>query len=1294
MTKGSAWKSQFLLPAIVFVAGIAATFCFSYLSYARSEKDWNIRVDQTAERLSNTLLSWLEESYAPVSGLVALVENSNAVEPNEFLNAFESMQSRSTTILLDEASLLRLNRVGQWQVTISSDALGYPGRYITLNDVASTLSLASNRPNQFTLSPPFKSESGRTISAIALSASAAVEPTIVVGTLNYDTLFDGMRSGPVPKGIFLKLSGRFLGRPDLKSVVTPPNDRQFQHISTTRVATAGADIEISWAATREFDGGPSYGVALAGLLGGLSLTTGLTLFIGFLIRRNRQIERKVDEATLALRKSSESLGRERALLRSLIDSIPDLIFAKDIRGIYITSNKAFAKLLGRSADDVVGKTDLDIFPADFAVSVRERDADVVKAGAITTREEEVTYPDGRVAQVETSKIPFIADDGELYGLIGVSRDITERKKTERVLAVERESLQRILDASPVGVAITSDNVARFTNPRMEEMFALRVGSDVPDLYVVPGQRNALLDKLDREGIVRDFGVQLRGPNGEIRDSLTTLMHMEYDGRQGVLAWVVDVTELKKIQTALSEAKVAAEDATKVKAEFLANMSHEIRTPMNAVIGLAHLCLRTDLSAKQRDYVGKIHNAGTSLLSIINDILDFSKIEAGKLDIENVTFEIDSVMSNISTMVAQKIQDKGLELLFNISPKIPHALLGDPLRLGQVLINLLGNAVKFTERGEICLIGEILERTGNKVKLRFSVKDTGIGMTKEQANRLFQAFSQADTSTSRKYGGTGLGLAISKRLVELIGGSIWVVSEPGKGSTFSFTGWFGLSEMDPRRVVPTRLGSLKTLIVDDNAAAREVLENLMSTVGGEIEQVASGAEAIDAVKRAEAGRPFDLVLLDWRMPGLDGVETARRIRADGSLKRVPAIVIVTAFGREEVHTEAERAGVDGFLVKPVNRSMLVDMLVDIFAPEHRAAAREAIKATAYDLNGLRVLLAEDNTINQQIAVELLEGVGVSIDVASNGREALSMLLADGGNTQYDVVLMDLQMPEMDGYQATARIRAAPSLAELPIIAMTAHATAEERDRCLVAGMRGHITKPIDPELLYRTLMQFHRPGQVTTMAGKPVNRSSRAAGLPEIAGLDVADGLSRVGGNMKLYRSLLGQFVEQQADAVSAVRAGLECQDLALVKRLIHTLKGVCGSLGAKNISGLATELEGLLEDRDVGLLQSGLSGLTVELAHMMEAIRNSLAAGAAEAPCQTAVSDSAETAALLKQLKKMLEDDDGAALEFLLEAAERAQGIISDADLIALQKAVRDFDFTVALDCLAGIAQRYNFSLE
>jgi two-component system sensor histidine kinase/response regulator len=767
-------------------------------------------------------------------------------------------------------------------------------------------------------------------------------------------------------------------------------------------------------------------------------------------------------------------------------------------------------------------------------------------------------------EVPTELQPFVAAVDAAYTDFDSDRAMLERSQELSLkelseahdnLGRERERLQRILDASPVGVGITTDNVARFTNPRMEEMFALRVGSAVPDFYVLPEQREALLDQLNREGIVRDASVQLFAPNGEIRDTLTTLVHMEYQGRQGVLGWVVDVTELKRIQTALSEAKIAAEDATKAKAEFLANMSHEIRTPMNAVIGLAHLCLRTDLTAKQRDYIGKIHNAGTSLLSIINDILDFSKIEAGRLDIENVTFELDSVMNNISTMVAQKIQDKGLELLFHVSSDIPHVLLGDPLRLGQVLINLLGNAVKFTERGEIRLISELLEQTGNKVKLRFSVKDTGVGMTKEQASRLFHAFSQADTSTSRKYGGTGLGLAISKRLVELMGGSIWVVSEPGSGSTFSFSGWFGLSDATARKVVPTRLGSLKVLVVDDNAAAREVLEEHLRAIGAEIELVASGAEAIVAVRRADADRPFDVLLLDWRMPGIDGVETARRIRADGSLKSMPAIVMITAFGREEMRGEAELGGVNGFLIKPVNQSTLINVLTEILAPEHMMAAREAVKATAYDLNGLRVLLAEDNAINQQIAVELLEGVGASVEVADSGREAVEKLLATAGDLPYDAVLMDLQMPEMDGYQATARIRAEPHLADIPIIAMTAHAMAEERDRCLAAGMHAHITKPIDPELLYRTLMQFYRPDRAVAASAITVDRSPPPDALFDVAGLDVVDGLRRVTGNVKLYRSLLRQFVEQQADAVSKISASVEQRDFALAEQLMHTLKG-------------------------------------------------------------------------------------------------------------------------------------------
>jgi two-component system sensor histidine kinase/response regulator len=416
MMKGNAWKSPLLLSTLVFVVGMVATICFSSYFFQKAEKDWEVRIDQAAERLSNTLHAWLEESYAPVSGLVALVENSKTVEPNEFLNAFQGMQSRSTTVLLDEASLVRLNRLGRWQTDITSDTLGYPGRYITLPDVAETLALAAKQPNQFILSPPFKSESGRIISAIALAASAVPEATIVVGTLNYDTLLDGMRSGPIPKGIYPGLRGRFFGQPDRKSVATPPNDLQFRRTATTRVASAGADIEISWAATREFDGGPSYGVPLAGMLGGSGITAILALFIGSLVRRTKQIERKVDEATLALRRSSEALGQER----------------------------------------------------------------------------------GR--------------------------------------------LQGILDASPVAVTITTNNIVRFTNPRAEDAFALRVGSSVPDLYVHTEQRSALLDELTRNGIVRDFGVQFRGASGEIRDCLSTLMHMEYAGQQGLVGWIVDVTE--------------------------------------------------------------------------------------------------------------------------------------------------------------------------------------------------------------------------------------------------------------------------------------------------------------------------------------------------------------------------------------------------------------------------------------------------------------------------------------------------------------------------------------------------------------------------------------------------------------------------------------------------------------------------------------------------------------------------------------------------------------------------------
>jgi signal transduction histidine kinase/DNA-binding response OmpR family regulator/HPt (histidine-containing phosphotransfer) domain-containing protein/CHASE3 domain sensor protein len=711
-------------------------------------------------------------------------------------------------------------------------------------------------------------------------------------------------------------------------------------------------------------------------------------------------------------------------------------------------------------------------------------------------------------------------------------------------------------------------------------------------------------------------------------------------------------QARQLETQAAElvtAKRKAEEATEMKSMFLANMSHEIRTPMNAIIGLSHLALKTSLSAKQRDYVSKVHNAGTSLLAVINDILDFSKIEAGRIDIESTDFNLDEVIGSVTTLTAQKAHDKGLEFLAHVAPGIPDHLLGDPLRLGQILTNLVNNAVKFTERGEIRLNIELIERTGEKVQLKCSVRDTGIGMTPEQSAKLFQPFTQADMSTTRKHGGTGLGLTISRRLVELMGGRIWIESEAGAGTTFFFTVWLGVgTATGTGRIVPEKLARLRVLVVDDNASAREILQEPLSTLASRVDAVASGKEAIAAIRERDATDPYDIVFMDWRMPGMDGLQASRHIKSDETLGHRPAIVLVTAFGREEVREEAERLQLDGFLLKPVTKSMIVDTLVNVFA-DGGEDLRGAAEGQQASLRGARILVTEDNEINQQIAVELLEGVGATVTVANNGREAVEML-SGPGQPPFDVVLMDLQMPEMDGYQATARLRSDSRLAALPIIAMTAHATVEERQRCLAAGMNDHVAKPIDPAALFEAVGHFFKPAEGAFAPDQPTDPVPQEA-FPSIAGLDTNDGLSRVGGNRKLYVKILRQFAEQQGPALDQIADALAKGDHALAERLAHTLKGVAGNVGAKGVQSAAAALERVIRSRssadEVARARHDTASVLGPLAAGIRAALSADESDASATVQPAAPTSPARTRETAARLAALLSDSDPAAAEFV-----------------------------------------------
>jgi PAS domain S-box-containing protein len=888
---------------------------------------------------------------------------------------------------------------------------------------------------------------------------------------------------------------------------------------------------------------------------------------------------------------------------------------------------------------------------------------------------------------------------------GYWADITERKLVET-------RTQAVFKHAPVAFIFynTEQGITRI-NPQAVALFGgeseaslLGLMPSRPPLSPANAMTDAMREAIDRIQRTRQAEtLEWRHTrlDGEAFDAEVVLIPFEQDGRLQFCGIVQDITARKRTEAALRTAQQAAEAATLAKTHFLANMSHEIRTPMNAILGMSHLALLDELPGRARNYIEKVHRAAGNLLQILNDVLDVSKIESGKLELEQTDFQLESVVSHMADVLGVRAEEKGMELLFTAPPDIPTALIGDPIRLGQVLINLGTNAIKFADRGEVLIGCEVQEQQADAVTLHFWVQDQGIGMSAEQLDRLFRPFAQGDSSTTRQYGGTGLGLAISRQLVEMMGGRIWVDSRPGQGSTFHFTARFGL-QAEPgnrRALLASEMQGKRLLLVDDNPSAREVLGDMTRRMGLDVEVSDSGEAALACMQQALAeGRPHQILLADWKMPGMDGITFARHALSVPPGQR-PCVLLVTAFARDEALKAAEGVGLAGVINKPVTPSTLLDTLSNVLGEREPVRPDEPRNATVLRqvqrrLTGARVLLVEDQPLNQELACDLLERAGLKVVTAANGQECLDKLASDG---PFDGVLMDCQMPVMDGYTATERIRSTPGLEDLPVIAMTASAMAADRDRVLRCGMNDHITKPLDLTRMFTIMARWITPSQP---AVSPDQALAPPAAALQLGSLDTQDGLARCMGNMDLYRRLLKGFARTQRDFARQLEATNDDPEQALA--LVHSLKGLAGNIGARQL----LESAALLETRLHALQQAQRSDTPGSADALVDPVRKSVIdtltrldtvlaeidrIGRQGESASTASSPAAGEHASIahidwEPLARLVADQDAHARDTLQEMVSGRAALRQHPQVIALKRALERYDFDEGARLLSALS--------